>query len=156
MPPRRHILRQQSRSLRAAFPVSFVVFLGTAAAILFLRRSACAEEVLKITETHGIRFVIERSSCDIVAKDESISVYATKTPESQFGRMVKRLRKPAPLFRYDPGAEDTPLPSITMSGPDQIRIKIASVSSIASQDRAWEGKSVYYDIGKIYYPASAK
>lgn len=134
----------------------FVLVLGTGAAMFFLRRSACTEEVLKVTDTPGIRFVIERSSCDLLAKDESISVYATKIPESPFRKMANRLRKPVPLFRYDPGSEDNPLPSITMSDPDQIRIKIASVSSIASQDRTWHGKSVSYDIGKVYYPIGAK
>ena len=138
------------------FLILFVLFLGTGATMFFLRRNACTKEVLKVTESAGIRFVIERSSCDLLAKDESISVYATKTPESALSKMVDRLRKPVPLFRYDPGSEDNPLPSITMSSPDQILIKIASVSSIASQDRTWQGKSVSYDIGKVYYPTGSK
>lgn len=136
--------------------VLFVLFLGTGAAVFLLRRNACTEEVLKVTEVPGIRFVIERSNCDLLAKDETVSVYATKTPESPFSKMVNRVRKPVPLFRYDPGSEDNPLPSVTMFGPDQILIKIASVSSVAIQDRTWQGKSVSYEIGKVYYPTNSK
>lgn len=77
-----------------------------------------------VTETSGVRFVIEKSGCDILAKDDYISVYATKIPESPFRKILGWFHQPSPLFRYDPGEDDNPLPSIMVSRQNQIRIAI--------------------------------
>jgi hypothetical protein len=130
------------------------VALGTA--FFLWRRNACASEVLRITETSGVRFVIEKSSCDLLAKDEFISVYATKLPTSPFQKMLGWVNRQSLLFRYDPGNEDNPLPSITASGQNQIRIALPKVSSIEVQNRTWNDRSISYEIGKIYYPTDSK
>lgn len=114
------------------------------------------KEVLNTTETSGVRFVIEKSSCDILAKDEYISVYAISVPRSPLQKLLGPFNKQSLLFRYDPGQEDNPLPSVTLLGQAQIRIAVLSVSSIAVQDRTWNDKSISYDIGKIYYPQNSK
>lgn len=124
--------------------------------LLVWRHNACANEVLSTSEMSGVRFVVERSSCDLLAKDESVSVYATTVAESPLRKISGWFRRRALLFRYDPGSDSDPLPTITLPTQTEIRIAVPLVSSIVLQRRKWDGKSVSYDIGKNYFPTSSR
>ena len=114
------------------------------------------EERLKIDDPAGFRFEVEYKSCDTLAKDEAIGVYATNTAPQGF-RLLSRWRDQRTLlFRYDPGRWDNPLPSITRPTPSAILISVPEVSSIEYQNREWEKMSVNYLIGHVDYPTASK
>lgn len=126
------------------------------AAFLLLRRNTCTQEVLGITNVSHTRFVIERSDCDVLAKDEFISVYASRLPASPMWRTLGWFNRRSLLFRYDPGDDDHPLPSITAPGQKQIHIAVPKVSSIVVQNRTWNGEFITYAIGSTYFPNVSK
>jgi hypothetical protein len=144
---------------RAIYIVGAV--LSIAAVFLVFRfgvsRFTCqAEERLKIDDPAGFRFEVEYKSCDTLAKEEFISVYATKVP-SKTARLFSKWRDQRTLlFRYDPGRWDNPLPSITRPSQSEILISIPEVSSIGYQNREWEKMSVNYAIGRVDYPMASK
>jgi hypothetical protein len=111
-----------------------------------------AEERLKIDDPTGLRFVVEYKNCDTLAKEESISVYATKIASQSTGLFSRWRDQRTLLFRYDPGRWDNPLPSITRPSQSEILISIPEVSSIGYQSRGWEKMSVDYAIGHVDYP----
>jgi hypothetical protein len=103
----------------------------------------------------GVRFEVESASCDLIAKDEVVNVYAMKATGKRLWPFSNWGRDRTLIFRYDPGRDDDPLPSITRPYQSAIHISIPEVSSIAVQNRQWENMSISYEIGKIYYPASS-
>jgi hypothetical protein len=120
-------------------------------------RSACqTEERLKIDDPTGFRFEVEYTSCDTLAKDEGIRVYATKDASKRRGIFSRWIDHRTLLFRYDPGRWDNPLPSITHPSPSTILISIPEVSSIGYQNHEWEKMSVNYEIGRVDYPAASR
>jgi hypothetical protein len=132
----------------AAFPV---VIRFTAS------RFVCrTEERLKIDDPTGFRFEVEYKNCDTLAKDEAISVYATKVASKGVSVFSRWRNQRTLLFRYDPGRWDNPLPSITHPSPSTILISIPKVSSIGYQNHEWEKMSVKYEIGRVVYPAASK
>jgi hypothetical protein len=147
----------RSAQIAVGMVVAALVLSATAgAAFLLLRRNACTKEVLGITNVSNTRFVIERSDCDVLAKDEFISVYATKLPASPLWGTLGWFNRRSLLFRYDPGDDDHPLPSITVLGKEQIRIAVPKVSSIVVQNRTWNGESITYAVGSTYFPNVSK
>ena len=121
-----------------------------------LKRIACgSEERLKVEELSGVRFEVTYLSCDTLAKDEAIRVYAERMALD--GAWFSKWRnKRTLLLRYDPAREDSPLPTIVRTSQSTILISIPEVSSISQQDQEWAGMSIKYDIGKIDYPSTGK
>lgn len=141
-----------------AYIVGALLFI--AAAFLTIRfavpRFTCqAEERLKIDDPTGYRFEVEYKSCDTLAKEESISVYAMKVPAKSTGLFSRWRDQRTLLFRYDPGRWDNPLPSITRPSRSEILISVPEVSSIGYQNRGWEKMSVNYAIGRVDYPLAS-
>ncbi len=129
----------------------FVVFRCAAT-----RFTCQTEEKLKVEDAAGFRFEVEYKSCDTLAKDEAISVYATKVASKGAGLLSRWRNQRTLLFRYDPGRWDNPLPSITRPSQSAILISIPEVSSIGYQNREWEKISVNYAIGRVDYPTPPK
>lgn len=119
-----------------------------------LKRMTCgSEERLKVEELSGVRIEVTYLSCDTLAKDEAIRVYAERMAFD--GAWFPKWRnKRTLLFRYDPAREDSPLPTIVRTSQSTILISIPEVSSISQESREWAGMSVKYDIGKIDYPST--
>jgi len=118
--------------------------------------SACiSEDKTTIPDLDGVRIDVVYTNCDTLAKDESISLYFSRSAvkDSWFARWRNRR---ALIFRYDPGRPDNPLPSITHPSPSKILIAVPEVSSIQYQTQKWQGVSIGYQIGKVYYPAAQK
>jgi len=127
-------------------------------AILFAyTRNVCqTEERLKIEDPSGFTFDVVYESCDTLAKDEAISVYARKpAPKGTWPFSGWRNQRTL-LFRYDPMREDSPLPTITRQSSSIILISIPEISEINYQKRKWENISINYDIGRVYYPPVTK
>jgi hypothetical protein len=105
---------------------------------------ACLTQTLqKIPNLSGYDFEISETSCDLIAKDDAVSILVSKS-----GRKQQTL-----LFKYDPWgvATDFP-PAITFVDPHTIKISIARVSSLFSRRDQWDGLNIVYDIGVIDYP----
>ena len=98
----------------------------------------------EIDSIPGLYFDVIRTSCDTLAKVESITVRLAKTKSS---------RKIA-VFKYDPD-ERGPLPSIKQEPGQAIEISIPSVSSIYFRADSWEGTQIQYHIGSVRYPNKA-
>lgn len=143
-------------ALGAALTLSLIY--ATCVAVKFgLTRTACgAEQKLKIENLSDVRFEVTYLSCDTLAKDEAIRVYAETTTSDGAWLFPHWRNKRTLLFRYDPGRYDSPLPSITHPSESTILISIPEVSSISYQNRKWANMSVNYDIGRIDYPAAAR
>ena len=139
-------------TMRIVLGILLAMSVCCVSALYLWRRNACEKEVLKITETSGIKFTVERESCDLLGKDEFISIYATRLPKPPIWKLLGRSKEQSLLFRYDPGAENEPLPTITLLTQAEIHIAIPSVSWVAFQQHRWNGKSISYDIGKSYFP----
>jgi hypothetical protein len=118
--------------------------------------SCGSEETLKVEELSGLKFEVTYLSCDTLAKDEAIRVYAETTASDRTWLWGKWRHKRTLLFRYDPGRWDNPLPSITLPNPSTILISIPEVSSIDYQSGRWEKMSVNYAIGRVDYPSPSK
>ena len=143
---------------RAIVGLTVVVCMGCVllASLFFLiRRNACSNEVLQTLDVSGVRFEVESASCDLIAKDEVVNVYAMRLGGKQYWPFSSWGRHRTLIFRYDPGRDDNPLPSITVPSQSSIRILIPEVSSIAVQNRKWENMSISYEIDKVYYPAKS-
>jgi hypothetical protein len=144
------------------FVIGVIAALGGIYAILFstgfvFSRLACqTEEKLKIDDPSGLRFELEYTNCDLLAKDEAISVYAEKILPTGPWFFSSWRNQRTLIFRYDPEREDSPLPSITRPSQSTILISIPEVSSILYQNRAWANMSVNYDIRRVTYPAASK
>ena len=107
----------------------------------------CTSETrMEIHNVAGADFNIEYSSCDGIAKDEEIRVYALRPMIG--GLLTKR----SVVFGYDPWNYDEPLPRISASPSGQINISVPRVSSIVMQKLEWNGRQINYDIGRIEYP----
>jgi len=131
---------------------------ATCLAVRFgLTRMVCGtEEKLRVEELSGLRFEVTYLSCDTLAKDEAIRVYAETTAPDRAWFFRNWRNQRTLLFRYDPEREDSPLPIITRPSQSTIRISIPEVSSVSYQNRKWANMSVDYDIGRVDYPTVSK
>jgi len=120
-------------------------------------RIACgAEEKLKVVELSGVRFEVTYLSCDTLAKDEAIRVYAETTAAEGAWFFPNQRKHRTLLFRYDPMRVDSPLPTITRPSQSTILISIPEVSEINYQNRKWENISIDYAVGRVEYPPATK
>jgi hypothetical protein len=91
---------------------------------------ACGkEENLKVEELAGVRYEVTYLSCDTIAKDEAIRVYAETIMPDQPLFFAKWRNRRTLLFRYDPESDSSPLPTITHPSPSTILISMPEVSS---------------------------
>ena len=138
-----------------------IVALGLIFATGFVIRSAVSRAVCDTdkklnVEISGIRFEVEDVSCDVIAKDEEVNVYATKTTSEGHRFFPAWGNRRTLLFKYDPGRWDNPLPFITRPSKSSIHITVPEVSSIEYQIHKWDDISVDYDIGRVDYPSTSK
>ena len=143
------------------YSLAAILVLGLGCAVLttvvfLIRRNSCATEVVRVQDISGVRFEVEDSTCDVIAHNEAVSVYAKKTAQSQSWFSPNWRARRTLLFRYDPGRWDNPLPSITIPSQSVILISIPEISSILYQNRRWDNMSITYEIGKVYYPTKSK
>lgn len=87
----------------------------------------------------GFKFEIRRADCDNIAKDASVSVF-----------VVTSSNEKTEIFKYEPD-ERNPLPVISMTAGHHILISIPSVASIYSKAEDWQGTTIDYVIGAVYY-----
>lgn len=87
-------------------------------------------------------------SCDTLAKDETVRVYAL-TPHSWFDGVGDRGNL---LFEYDPGGPQKDLPQITAVSGGTLTISIPWVSSIYYKADQWNGRMIRYQIRRVDYP----
>ena len=137
------------------------VVLPLAATYISLRpfgdSNACISEAkTNIPDLGGVGVDVFYTNCDTLAKDESISVYFSRSAVKKDSWFARWRNQRALVFRYDPGRYDDPLPSITRPSLSTILISVPEVSSILYQSQKWQDVSVGYQIGKVYYPATSK
>jgi hypothetical protein len=111
--------------------------------------SICLTEAREnIHDSAGVDFRVEYTSCDTLAKDEAIRVFAERPVDIPV--LGKWLKKKTLLFRYDP--EEDLNPTITIPQSGRVVIAVPRLSSIAMQKRHWNGWQIDYEIGHIDYP----
>jgi hypothetical protein len=150
------VKRKSKYILGAVVVLGGICALGMTIQFAYIRNACQAEERLKIEDPAGFIFEVVDESCDTLAKDESISVYAKKAVSNGVWGFASWRNQRTLLFRYDPGRPDNPLPSIKLPSQTTILISIPEVSSIVYQNRKWENMSVNYEIGKVDYPPKSK
>ena len=145
---------------RYALRVTLVLGLAYVGWLAFrsaLRTISCgSEQTLKVEELSDLKFEVTYLSCDTIAKDVAIRVYAETKASDRSWLFRKWGNQRVLLFRYEPSRDDSPLPSITRPSPSTILISIPEVSSIAYQNREWSNMSVDYQIGHVDYPPASK
>ncbi|HXD14693.1 MAG TPA: hypothetical protein VNU65_10990 [Xanthobacteraceae bacterium] len=112
-----------------------------ACACFFLASICITNRHEKISNLLGFDFEISKAECDTLAKDASISIFASKV-----GQARRTL-----LFKYGPAGVN-PYPVITSVDQHTIQVTVPRVSDVVFQGNNLEGLSVKYDIGVIEYP----
>jgi hypothetical protein len=107
------------------------------------------ETRMDIADLDGAHVQVTDTLVDAIAHSEYVSIYFSEPATSGAARLLHRKTL---LFRYDPGANDAPLPSVTANGPKTIRVTVPRVSSVFIREKSWKGLSVDYQIGHIDYP----
>jgi hypothetical protein len=150
------VVTASARRLLAGVVIAVCMGCVLLAGLFYLiRRNACSSEALQVVNLSGVRIEVEGSSCDLIAKDEAVNVYAMRASEKETWPSSNWSRHRTLIFSYDPGRDDNPLPSITRSSQSAILIAIPEVSSIRVQNHEWESLSISYEIGKVYYPTKS-
>jgi hypothetical protein len=93
-----------------------------------------------VTVMSGYEFEFSETACDVIAKDDAITVFVTKS-----GVGAKTA-----LFKYDPGSDE--LPQVTSVDAHTVRIAIGSISSVFFRKNEFGDLSITYAIGHIDYP----
>lgn len=115
---------------------------------------ACLTETeMRLQNLSGMNVEVTYTNCDTLAKDESISVYASPSSANGEPFWVRLLRRKTLLFRYDPGRFDN-LPAIKANGEHATLISNPRIAEIFYQSRKWNGVTVDYQIGKVDYPGT--
>ena len=139
------------RALFIAICVVFALVVGHALRRAYVDPDACISEEMKtIPNLNGTKVEIVYTSCDTLAKDEAVKVYFSKTESGDESWYSKWRNQRTLVFWYDPEGEE--VPKVESPGKGKIVISISKVSSIARQERAWEGISIDYQVGHVAYP----
>jgi hypothetical protein len=113
----------------------------------------CYVEVLAKPVVGATRFEIVDVACDTLAKDEVIRIYDLTPHKSRLGLMSNQETL---LFGYDPvydpAAEHSILPQITVDSGSKLTISIPRIASIWYKADRWNGRPINYEIGRIEYP----
>lgn len=134
----------------AAVPLGAALYGNAERGLNPLTAWACTSESKGgLSNVSGWDLDIEYTACDLLAKEEAISVYAT--PYRPGGSQHSWFRKRTLLFRYDPAGPDELLPGFESAGADRILISVPEVSSISVQQHVLGKTTVNYHIGRIVY-----
>jgi hypothetical protein len=109
------------------------------------------EQVSNYENLDGIKLEVTDTDCDLLTKDEFVTVFASDASVKGRWFFYDWRSRRKPVFRYDRGRFDDPLPSIKRSAAGTILISVPKVSSIGLQIRKWGNKSIDYEIGHIDY-----
>lgn len=123
-----------------------------AAGTISLPGACLRQELASIPSVSGVSFKITYTNCDVLAKHESIGIYASETPSRGglwFGRWLHR---DTLMFSYDPSGRDNSLPSVKSLGRNRVLISVPEVSAVLFQRREWQKVSIDYTIGRTTYP----
>src|SRR5258708_33998269 len=129
--------------------VAYIVLVHTG--IVPNRLSCNSQTETELPNISGHDFEITYANCDVLAKEEFVSVYISSTKANRKWWIPGWLNRKALLFRYDPAMWKAPLPSIRASGQDRIVISIPRGSSLIVENRKWRNVSVDYEIGHVDY-----
>jgi hypothetical protein len=106
---------------------------------------SCTTEVReRFADVSGFSFEISETDCDTLAKDASISVFASRT-----GGVEKTL-----LLKYGPAGVDD-LPTITSTDQHAVLISIKKISDLIFHRTRLKELSVVYKIDIIEYPENS-
>jgi len=111
------------------------------------------EDLKTIPSLAGVRFEVTYTNCDVIAKEDSVTVYASKAVAGGEPLFARWSNPKVPIFVYVPGRSETP--SIEASGESTVLISIPNVSSIYSQSSQWRNVRINYHIGHIFYPGGS-
>jgi hypothetical protein len=103
-----------------------------------------------IRNLSGLRFEVEYTNCDTLAKEEAVSVYVTEAQEG--AGAPGSLDRGTLVFRYDPSGIHNPPPKIQATGNHRILISVPEVSSVTVQRRKWRDVAIDYNIEKNMNP----
>ena len=107
---------------------------------------ACLSETVRTEKRAGVLLELVDTNCDLIAKDEAITLFATRGPH-----LVDWLSR-TQIFEYDgdPAA-------LTIASPDQgtLLLSIDRISSVYFARDRWRGLRIVYDIGHISYPSAS-
>jgi len=144
-------MQREISKLRALWHYPIFIALGLIVAIggpfvvlgLLMAPGACITESRgKIVNVAGYDFEISETSCDLIAKDDAVSVLISKTGH----------QSQTAIFKYDPGRYLPP--EIRATGAHSVQISIPSISSEFFRKDKWEDLSIEYDLGQIDYPSN--
>ena len=105
-----------------------------------------SETIERVSGVAGLDFEIVYTNCDLLAKDEAITVYASRG-QGLPGWFSKR-----EIFKYT-GGPDISL-ALTASDRNSVRVSVEAVSSIHFARDRWEDVTIIYNIGHIEYPSA--
>ena len=117
-----------------------------------LTYSSCITETqAKFENVAGWDFEVEDSSCDSLAKDEEVRVFAfpAEAKNSRLGRLLAHRRL---VFAYDPGTTGVHGLIVQAMDAKHVLISLQEASSVFEKNRALGELIVDYDICKIDYP----
>jgi hypothetical protein len=117
-----------------------------------LTYSSCITETeAKFEDIAGWDFEAEDTSCDTLAKDEEVRVFAvsSQAKNSRLGKLFARRRL---IFAYDPGTAGVDGLIVRAKDAKHILISLPSASSVFEKNRTLGEKAIDYDIRRIDYP----
>jgi hypothetical protein len=105
----------------------------------------------KFENVAGWDFEAEDSSCDTLAKDEEVRVFAVpaQAKNSRLGKLLARRRL---IFAYDPWTSGSDGLMVQTRDANRILISLPQASSIFEKDRTLGEIAIDYDIGRVDYP----
>jgi len=122
-----------------------VVVIRIASAILSTDDAAswgsCISEAFGEAHVAGLDFKFVDVSCDILAKSEAISIFASQAGAASGGDVE--------IFKYDGPMVS---PTITEIDPHTIRISVGTISSVYFAKKRFGDIAILYDIGHIWNP----
>lgn len=142
-------MRRIGQGLRVLLKYAIFVFLGLAfiyslpivlPGLLFWQPMCITETRGKITDIPGYEFEFSETSCDVIAKDDAVSVLA-----SRVGSKMQ-----TPVFKYDPYR--TLIPKIESTGEHSVKISIPDIAEEFFRKEKFQDLSIQYDIGMVLYP----
>jgi hypothetical protein len=123
------------------------------AGLAALRANVCLTESEQYFRSiQGGDFHVVRTDCDTLAKEEFVSVYASKSDPV----LPSWLNKETLLFRFYPDGLDDPMPTVRESGNHRILISVPIVESAFIRENRWGSVEVDYEIGKTTFPKTVE
>lgn len=101
------------------------------------------ESIARYTDIEGSTFDVIYENDDFIAKQESVSIYASVTGGSTGGALI---------FKYDPGAVANRVPFVTASDSGQVLVTVQSASYIFCETTRWNGLRIKFSVDHVFYP----